>query len=277
MLKKKIAILCHENAGRRNPEKYAISLLADIWRQDGLDVFYVFGVKKFIPADLAIIHVDLSVVLDEYLEFAHRYPVVLNGKVKDIRKSFFSRNIVKKNDAYDGKVIVKSILNCAGSAERKFASWGVFPFVKKYIRPLRFNKPTDYIIYDHRNDIPHKYFNSDHFVVEKFLPEMENDCYFVRCYHFLGSRGTCIRLKSNQPIVNSKTYQSMEFVEPHPEIIEQCERLQFDYGKFDYVIHDGRVVLLDVNKTTGTGRIVLDPKMEKLRRIRAAAIYSYLP
>src|SRR5213079_1238108 len=41
---------------------------------------------------------------------------------------------------------------------------------------------------------------------------------------------------------------------PHPEIVEARKRLNFDYGKFDYVLHEGRPVLLDTNKTTGADR-----------------------
>jgi hypothetical protein len=36
------------------------------------------------------------------------------------------------------------------------------------------------------------------------------------------------------------------------EIRAERERLGFDFGKFDFVIHDGRPILLDANKTPST-------------------------
>jgi hypothetical protein len=42
-----------------------------------------------------------------------------------------------------------------------------------------------------------------------------------------------------------------ERVEVHPEIPELAKRMGFDFGKFDYVMHEGKPVLLDANKTPG--------------------------
>ena len=69
------------------------------------------------PADLVLLHVNLSVVPDEYLELASRYPIVVNGKAKDIRKSTYSTLRVTRDDPYAGPVIVKSNLNYAGVPE----------------------------------------------------------------------------------------------------------------------------------------------------------------
>ena len=35
------------------------------------------------------------------------------------------------------------------------------------------------------------------------------------------------------------------------EIAEERRRLGFDYGKFDFVVHGGRPILLDANRTPG--------------------------
>jgi hypothetical protein len=53
------------------------------------------------------------------------------------------------------------------------------------------------------------------------------------------------------------------------------KKLNFDYGKFDYVIHDGRAILLDINKTVGVEIIYGVPDLEGQRRYRADGIYSY--
>ena len=53
------------------------------------------------------------------------------------------------------------------------------------------------------------------------------------------------------------------------------QELGFDYGKFDYVVHDGRPVLLDANKTTGAAGLPLTPELVAARRYRAEGLYSF--
>ena len=291
--KRRIAILFHEK-DRHNVHKYVIFTMAEDWRKDGLEVVFLFGVKEFVPSDLVIVHVDLTVVPQEYLEFARQYPVALNGEVRDIRKSTFSHNLVAPEDSYTGQVIVKSDLNHAGrpelSLKQSFLFWrkvNLYIFRKLHIfssgiipgLPPRIDSPLDYRIYDNLKSVPAACFRSPKMVVEKFLPEKEDGLYFVRNCSFLGDRMTCLRLASKYPIVNFNTRLSMEFIEPHPQIMEIRKQLKFDYGKFDYVVHDGEVVLLDANKTTGAsrkGRGAVMPQLEELRRYRAAGIHTYL-
>jgi hypothetical protein len=41
-----------------------------------------------------------------------------------------------------------------------------------------------------------------------------------------------------------------EFIDDVPESLRaERERLGFDFGKFDFVYHDGKAILLDANKT----------------------------
>ena len=120
MTPKKIAVLFHEKDTQRSAERYVVHGLAEHWRNDGHRVDYLFGTRDFRAADLILVHVDLSVVPDQYLEFASRYSIVLNGKISDIRKSAYSKQLLQKGDSYDGPVFVKSDLNFAGGPERNF-------------------------------------------------------------------------------------------------------------------------------------------------------------
>jgi hypothetical protein len=278
---REIAILFHENNRKRHLSTYAIKFLAEFWRQDGNRVRYLFGIRKFVPADLLLIHVDLSVVPGEYLEFASRYPIALNIRVKDIRKSLVSTNLVRSGDPYSGKVIVKSDLNYGGSPERLLrmnrSSWRQLllgPFVRNDANGSGLGTPFDYRIYDSLAAVPRADFERDDIVVEKFLPEKEENFFFVRHYEFLGDRSTCTRLAATGPIVKDQTVIRIEEVEPHPEIAQARKRLNFDYGKFDYVVHNGRPVLLDANKTTGADQ-VSSSRLNARRRHRADGIYSY--
>lgn len=276
-----IAILFHQDQRRRHLARYAITFLAGFWRKDGNRVRFLFGVRECVPADLLLVHVDLSVVPDEYLEFASRYPIVLNRGAKDIRKSLISANLVRPDDSYSGKVITKSNLNCGGYPERLLgrnpSSWRRLlrtRFIGDHTDGSSFRTPFDYRIYESLRDVPHAVFERNDMVVEKFLPENEENFFFVRHYEFLGDRSTCTRLAATNPVVKDSTVVHIEEVEPHSEIVQARKRLNFDYGKFDYVVHNGKPVLLDANKTTGADR-VSSRELNARRRHRADGIYSY--
>jgi hypothetical protein len=275
-----IAVLFHEKNRKRHLRSYAISYLAEFWRQDGHHVHFLFGTRKFVPADLLLIHVDLSVVPDEYLEFASRYPIALNSGAKDIRKSQISTNPVKQDDVYPGKVIVKTDLNYGGAPEQILRTQRSYwwRLARRFARHHGIGAGWEtffkYWIYDRLTDVPPAIFKRNDLVVEKFLPEQEGHLFFVRYYEFLGDCSTCTRLASIDPIVRDGTVVRIEEIEPHPEIVRARNRLNFDYGKFDYVIHDGKPVLLDANKTTGADR-VRTSELNARRRHRANGIYSY--
>ncbi len=260
---KSIVLIFHENERNRDIPSFAIWRLAQIWRRDGIQVHAVFGVKKYIPADLAVLHVDLTAVPKEYTDFAHRYPVALNRGLTDIRKSLISSNRVAPGDGYEGPVIVKSELNYAGQPERKLLG---SPFSRLAFRlecrfpysrakgggpDPHFRSPTDYVIYESPRSVPGDWFHRDDLLVEKFIPEMKDGLFCLRLYHFLGDRGVCILRKSSHPVVNTTTVTHREVIEPHPEIVQLAKSMGFDYGKFDYVMHGGKPELLDANKTPG--------------------------
>ena len=64
---------------------YLIQLMIRRWESMGFQVAVVSDVDEFVPADIALLHVDLSVVPDSCRRLAERYPLVLNGGVLDIR------------------------------------------------------------------------------------------------------------------------------------------------------------------------------------------------
>jgi hypothetical protein len=289
LFNKKIAIIFHENDKGR-AQYYSITRLAEIWQERGIDTVFVFGTKRFVPADLAILHVDLSVVPDRYIEFAQEYPIVLNGKVKDIRKSSFSDHIVHPGDDYEGKIIVKSDLNHAGKPERRMHPLLVPKMFQRLWRRaassrlpggserLNFDSPKDYLILEHLRLVPEKWFERKDIVIEKFLPELDHGHYLTRSYYFLGDSNQCVLWRSTDPIVKRSSATSMELVDVHQEIAELRRKFHFDYGKFDYVIHENVPVLVDINKTVGAAlkyESNLSGPYLKMRRAWASGIYSY--
>lgn len=282
----RIAVLMHENDDEERVKDYLIFVLANIWRDQGHEVLFLFGTKKFISADILFVHVDLSVVPDSYLEFADQYPVSVNRHVSDIRKRSYSEHLLGQHDSWDGKVLVKSNNNSAGIPERRSRKFTgrvqkkVISSIKK-LNLKSFPSPMlsahDYKVYDHLNEVPALYFYHPGMIVQKFLPEKKDDLYYTRILNFLGDKWKCTLLSSNEPIVKSDTAQIAQAdVEPHPDILALRNTLNFDYGKFDYVIHKGKAILLDANKTIGSPRAIIENRnMKKPLGFYAEGLYSF--
>jgi hypothetical protein len=291
MKKQRIAILMQEGA-ENEPGKYLIHTLSNYWRIDGYQVLFLYGTKRFVPADLLFVHVDLSVVPDSYLDFAKRYPIVVNERAKDIRKKTFSSGLLGPGDPWDGPVIVKTNKNYAGKPESEHDRYSGIPgYLRGKLRSARnrldldwldpeIEKPTDYRIYGCLREVPRLYFYHPELVVQKFMPETENGFYCLRSMFFLGHRLGCMRIKSKHRIVNTRTIVDTEWnVEPPPKLVAYRQQLGFDYGKFDYVMVGGQAVLLDINKTTGRpgGKFIEDndDKMSALFEYYSEGLYHF--
>lgn len=289
--RRRIAVLLHEK-DRTHPSVYIVHHLAEYWRQWGHTVRFVYGVRHVEPADLLFVHVDLSVVPEEYLEFAARYPATVNAGVADIRKSRISTNIVAADEGWRGPVIVKSDLNCGGMPElirgrpTLVARWHAGRKLHSMIGRLRgtvspFQSADDYEIYEDLSSVPQSRVSDRRLVIERFLPEREDGLYYTRVYQFLGDRWISLRMGGRSPIVKAHNTVSVERVEPHDSVTAWRKRLSMDYGKFDYVMVNGDAVLLDANKTmgaspSGMNQLINTETVAENRRRLAEGIDSYL-
>jgi hypothetical protein len=283
---KRIAVLFHEGDRYVDLGGYIVDHLARVWREDGHEVVYLFGTNRFVAADLVLVHVNLSVVPDQYIEFASRYPLVLNGRVRDIRKSMTSKNLVRRADAWEGPVIVKSDLNFGGYPERllgrgwlerRSRPWrGVKRVIAGLVPQSAVRAWENYRVFDRLADVPDALWANRDIVVEKFLPEVENGLYHLRMLQFLGDRWTCTRLASPERVIKANSSVSVERIEPHEDVVAWRDELGLDYGKLDYVVHDGEAVLLDANKTTGASTHMDDEELRAMRRYQAEGLYAYL-
>lgn len=269
LYKKTIALLFHEQDTRDSIQHYLIAYYAKLWQEQGSRVLVLFGPGRYVPADLIVVHVDLSVVPEVYLQFAARYPVAVNGEIRDIRKSVVSRNLVGTDADYRGPVIVKSDCNYAGMPEKRY-----LPQEPNDAQRL-FKNPLGYRIYPSYAEVPQPILQMQGLVVEKFLPEFEGGLYHIRFYNFLGNRGNCMRVASKSPVVHINDAVAVEQIPCDPRIEALRRELRFDYGKFDYVVRDGEVVLFDTNKTTGFVGGADDPALRAVRLHRAMGIYDY--
>ena len=282
---KRIAVLFHERDRHTETSGYIVDHLARFWREDGHEVVYLFGTGTWVPADIVLVHVNLSMVPGEYIAFAARYPIVLNGQLRDIRKSVISENLVRPRDSWTGPVIVKSDLNFGGAPER--ALLPVAPREGSLLRRaarrlaarwsgrIEVDDWTKYRVFDRAGDVPASLFERPDVVVERFLPEFENGLFHLRVYQTLGDRWTCTRLASPEPVFKATDSVGAEAVDPSPEVETWRKRFHLDYGKLDYLVHDGRSVLIDVNKTTGASASMADAPLDAMRRRLADGLYGY--
>ena len=292
-----VAVLFHETTPPNKFRSYRIWHYAQHWTQWGIDVQFVQGPDARIEADLLIPHIDLSVFPQEYRPLLSSTSMVINRHLVDIRKSAFSRNLVSLDDEYDGPVIVKTNCNYGGQPEkhalrrlplhrrisstwqqgmrilRQFASTGSLSKLA-YARALC---PHGYPVYPSKRQVPSVAFKNPDLVVERFLPEKEGRSYYLRSYAFLGSEGLTVRFRSEHPVVKGINSRDPEFVPVHESIVAARHALGLDFGKLDYVIHDGQAVLLDVNSTPTFGRVLSSEMREKISSRLAKGICQWFP
>ncbi|MDX8452765.1 hypothetical protein RFM98_08355 [Mesorhizobium sp. VK9D] len=256
----RIAVITHEFDGferRRGPllrldSPYMLFDLLEELKRRGHSVRILAGTSAKPEADVAVLHVDATVTPPEYVEYARTYPFCLNIGAADISKRRVSGAVIDRDHGWQGPVIVKSSLNNLGTREqtlnrrsRRAGRPEPFPDAKLLDR---------YRIHSSLADVPAAVFDRKDLVVEKFVPEPEPDGFGARFWLFCGERERCTRHVSPQNLVKGEDTIRREPV-PVPDELRALRReLGFDYGKFDFVMHEGRAVLLDANKTPGRVR-----------------------
>jgi hypothetical protein len=267
-----VVILAH----RRTPfesRQYFLREMAEVWRSQRLRVTVLREPSARIDADVAILHVDLTVVPQEHLDYVRQYPVAVNGRVADISKRRISANLVRRGDGYDGPVIVKTNSNCGGATEDLEERRGSRR--RRIIRSVRMALPwtfrarlptAQYRIFDSPRGVPRVAWLNRDLVVERFLPERRDGFFCLRTWVFMGDRETNSLSLSNHPVVKSENVVRREVVDEVPaELRRMRVDLGFDFGKFDYGIVDGRAVLYDANRTPTVGSFTREQFLPRIR------------
>jgi hypothetical protein len=127
-------------------------LLHAILREAGIEVEVTHGHRSFVEADLAILHVDATVVDPEYTTLAKRYARTINLEVRNIRKSAISGAALTRGAPWHGAVIVKTDLNARGAPEHYHNE--VAALRGKRAPHPQVKGPRDYVLFDHVSDVP---------------------------------------------------------------------------------------------------------------------------
>ncbi|WP_189409383.1 hypothetical protein [Neogemmobacter tilapiae] len=250
--------------------------MAKLWAEDGLKVSA--GRKWAEGADLGFLHLNKTRIKPNEVPIIPNGGRLLNGKALDISKRVISSLLVTPESNWDGRVIIKTDLNHFGipEAQGKKPSWKaklrsqVAKFSWQLARELPFK---DYPVLSGLRKVPPWVWEDKRLIVEKFLPEIDSGYYCVRGWMFLGQQSYGWKLYSTHPLAKGGTMVKHDYLEDIPEGLEALRAMHgFDFGKFDYVMHEGRAVLLDANKTPA---FVGDPASPRLRRL-ASGIHDYL-
>jgi hypothetical protein len=281
---KSVAVLTHARDDF-DANDYFLRLFFPHWQRRGFTVRVVRGIEtSSVAASVAIAHVNLTSVPAEYRLYSERFPVVVNGRVDDISKTRIATHLVRRADDYDGPVIVKTNLNYGGRPER----WQTHAATRLGRMRLRLERSvpwtwsgaldaTAYKIYERVRDVPRAVWWNPGLVVQRYLPERQGSLYCLRNWVFFGDREMSSIAYGETPLVKATNTVKRERDVPIPDRLREIRtRLGFDYGKFDFGIVDGEVVLYDANRTPTRGRDRavtpdLDAEIENL----AAGIDAY--
>ncbi len=241
----RIVILEHEYQ-IENP--FMVVAFARRWEMAGHEVLWHRGTDRPPPGDVAIFHINLTAIPENYRALCEHYPRVINGGVVDISKSMFSTNLITADDPWTGPVIVKTNANFGGLPEANARA-----AAKKL--GLDSNVPSApalrrYPIYRSSSEVPRQVWQEPALLVERFTPEIdEHGNFCVRVWTFFGKQQRCSLWRSKDQQVKSGNAIMRDQVEPPQNLNIWRKRLGFDFGKFDFVIYQGQEVLLDVNRT----------------------------
>jgi hypothetical protein len=269
-----IAVLLDDRDDRFDSAGYLLRLLLKQWEAAGSDVIVLRGTKTFVPADICIPHLDLTITPPAYHEFLQRYPVAINRRLIDISKSTISSNLLSRGDAYSGEVIVKTNCNYGGVPESRLKPR---PAPRSFTQRIRDKvcamirgkraaedlawrsmdsiKSGDYPIFPSLAAVPAGVFANKNLVAEKFLPERDGQDYCLRYCYFFGDQQINFRLRSKSRVVKGSNSISCDETPAPPELDLIRRRLGLDYGKLDYVLRDGQVVFFDVNRTPASAAL----------------------
>ncbi|MGV8838776.1 MAG: hypothetical protein ACWA6X_00580 [Bauldia sp.] len=246
----RIVVIHHRREEPRDGSGHLIGDFCALWSADGHEIVHVRGPDRFVPADIAIVHVDLSVVPAAYLALARRYPAAINAGIADIRKRRVS---AARLLPMSGPVVVKSNLNHRGLPEigRSGRIGSLGRRAARAITRRLAGLATDYAVFPSLAAVPAILRYHPGFVVEPFIPERHGGGFVLRQSYFLGDRAISWFEPGSGPFIHSSRDEDDFEIPTPPEVHAARRAFGLDYGKIDYVEFEGRPVILDVAKTIG--------------------------
>lgn len=280
----RLAVLTHLRQGL-DDGYFLAGMIRGWWRPAGIEVLLHQGTAAPPPADLAVLHVDLTRVPAAYLALAAGYPRCLNGRVGDISKRRVSAARLAEGDDYDGPVIVKSDLNHGGASERalrRAAAGGWRAALDRLAErlPLPWRGPAQgrYRVFERREQLPAWVWRRPELIVEPLYVERRDGLFALNQWYCLGEAEIVSTLLASGPLV--KIANVVRRLPLHREVPEALRarraELGIDYAKIDYIVQDGRPRVIDVNTAPHMGPDRLEhPRMAEVCATLAAGLEGF--
>jgi hypothetical protein len=238
--------------------RYWFAAAADALRARGVQIDVCSDPTRCPAADASMLHVDQTRVAPEFIRAALRSHRAINVKTSDISKRAVCTHVLARTDAWDGPVIVKTNRNSSGMKEAIAARRHSWP--SRITRSLHRRLPwflraelggKDYRVFRSMRDVPAIVWHSPWLVIERFYPEPEGDFFLLRSCVFFDAACISLVRRGNESIVRPPfpCPAQTSFDPPPVEVSQRARDLGFDYGKFDFTLHNGRAVVFDCNRT----------------------------
>ena len=252
----RIVVITHEHdrfTDRRGfihrQDRYLFATTLAELRARGHTCIIAKGLSERPQGDVAVLHVDATVTPQEYVDYAATFPFCVNLAPTDISKRHISQAGVRPGDGWAGPVIVKCNYNHGGSPEQHLNR-----MARRSGRPVPFpaaKRLKEYTVYETVAEVHPEVFEDPAIFVERFLPEKVEDGYAMRHWIFCGDQELCGRFVSRKSLVKGGGIFRFDMVEVPEDLRQRRKELGFDFGKFDFAVHDGKSYLFDANKTPG--------------------------
>jgi hypothetical protein len=254
---RRVLVLLHAHDLEAEQRPYRLWSLAERWRADGVEVVVQHGVESFVEADVAIHHVCLTVTPSEYVQHLLRYPLAVNGRLLDTSKRRTSKNLLGPASPWTGPVIVTTDLDCGGLVEERLLRTRTQRALQRLrmattLHPWRHRRTLhakDCLVLPALAAVTRDMWANRELVVERFVPERDGERCVLRTHTFFGPRSMSRRAVGPVPVGRARLVEQVEEIAPHPEVQAFVRALCMDRGQVDYVEHEGRAVVLDVNRT----------------------------
>jgi hypothetical protein len=210
------------------------------------------------PADRAFLHVDLTTVPEEFHRIHEHYAACVNGHAVTISRLLYSTVRLRRDEAYEGPVIVKTVLNHHGWPEFRYAvdrtpAMRAWHALKARITPGYVARACPgYRVYDSLSAVPARVWREPGLMVERFLPGRPEPPVEKCRYDFFYDVELTLRSVHDSLLCEPETVVSVERVPAVPPVVREVRRrLRLDFGAIDYFETADGAVVIDANKTVG--------------------------
>ena len=200
-------------------------------------------------ASTAFVHVDLTTVPAPFTWVSGFYARCLNGRSISIARDRYSMARLSPGDNFSGPVIVKTLLNHRGLPE--FIHVAAERRVGGELHALRDRVCPKYQIFASIEDIPDAIWSDSGLIVERFVPGTLDLPIIKYRHEFMLDIELNTRAEFNDLLCVPDSLIRLDFTEEAPQAVYDVRRrLKLDFGSIDFFVVDGRVTVIDVNKTT---------------------------